>query len=68
MVGQIKWKYRIDHPAEFPFACEICRPAIRIFKTEQDKANHDKMTKRHDPGFVSRNFDLMNILHLMNAI
>lgn len=66
MVGQISWQYRIDYPTEFPFDCKICRPAIRRFKTEKDKANHDEMTNRHDPASVSRHFDLMNISH--NAI
>ncbi|CAG2216729.1 OAS [Mytilus edulis] len=53
MVMKFPWDYRRAHPAEFPFLCKICGPDERRFKREEDQQQHDKMTKRHDPNFVS---------------
>lgn len=61
MGRRVSWKYRMEHPAEFPFVCDLCKPANRRFKKLLSKESHDKMTSRHDIVSVQRRIQMSKI-------
>ncbi|XP_063405222.1 2'-5'-oligoadenylate synthase 1A-like [Mytilus trossulus] len=54
MGRQFSWTYRMEHPTEFPYVCDLCKPANRRFKKLLSKESHDKMTSRHGRVSVQR--------------